>query len=144
MRDAARSQHRFPRMKVQPLLANLKRHFPFHDVEPFLLIQVQVQRRATRQEMLVLDDEESASRLTGGDFEEERAESQRVRMAEAVLPGANRMQCNRWRRHGCPGARLTGEKIVQSRSGINDSGGSEKGTALHGPPFAEFGKASIG
>jgi hypothetical protein len=34
-------------MQMDPLLANLKGHFPFHHVGPFLLVQVQGQGRPT-------------------------------------------------------------------------------------------------
>jgi hypothetical protein len=56
VRDEAGSQYRFPRMQLEPLLAYLKGHFPLHDVEPFLLIQVQMQRRSPRKVMGLLHD----------------------------------------------------------------------------------------
>ena len=74
MRDAARSQYGVSRSQVQPLLAYLEDHLPLDNVEPFLLVQVKVQRRPTRQKMCVLHDEEAAGRPAGRHFEENGAE----------------------------------------------------------------------
>ena len=57
-------------MQVDPLLAYLKDHFAFHYVEPFLLTQVQVEGRATWEEVRVLHDEQAAGGFTGGHLEE--------------------------------------------------------------------------
>jgi hypothetical protein len=58
-------------MQMDPLLAYLEDHFPFHYIEPFLLIQVQVEGRATWQEVGVLYDEQAAGGFTGGHLEKD-------------------------------------------------------------------------
>jgi hypothetical protein len=55
---------------MNPLLAHLESHLPFHHIEPFLLIQVQVEGRPTWEEVGVLHDEESAVGFTGGHLEQ--------------------------------------------------------------------------
>jgi hypothetical protein len=61
-------------MQLDPLVAHLEGHFSFHHVEPFFLIQVEMQRRSTRKEMGVLHNEEAAGGFTGRHLEENRAE----------------------------------------------------------------------
>jgi hypothetical protein len=56
---------------MDPLLTDLEGHFPFHYVEPLLLTKVEVERRATREEVGVLHDEDAAGGFTGGDLEED-------------------------------------------------------------------------
>ncbi len=67
---------RFPRVQLQPLLAHLKNQLPIHHVEPFLLMQVEVQRRSARQQMCVLHHEEAAGGFAGWHFEENRTKPQ--------------------------------------------------------------------
>jgi len=66
VRDAARSQHGFARTQIHPPLTHLESHLPFHHIEPFLLIEMQVKRRAAGQEMRVLNDKEAAVSVTPG------------------------------------------------------------------------------
>jgi hypothetical protein len=72
VRDAARSQHGFARTQIYSLLTHLEYHFPFQHIEPFLLIEMQVKRRAAGLEMLVLNDKEAAVGVTARHFEKER------------------------------------------------------------------------
>ncbi len=57
-------------LQVDPLLAYLESHFAIHHVEPFLLIQVQVQGRPTWEEVRVLHDEQAAGGFIGRHLEE--------------------------------------------------------------------------
>jgi len=61
-------------MQLDSLLAYLEGHFPLHRVEPFFLVQVQMQRRSTWKEMGVFHDEEAAGGFTGGHLKENGAE----------------------------------------------------------------------
>jgi hypothetical protein len=99
-------------MQVQSLLAQLKGHLSLHHVKPFVLIQVQVQGRPTRQQMRMLRNEEPAAAFAGGHFDGKGARGHPERMAEAVLPVANNMQSTRsWQRRSLS-ASLACKKVL--------------------------------
>jgi hypothetical protein len=124
-------------MQVQPLLAQLKGHLSLHHVEPFVLIQVQVQGRAARPQMRVLHNEQPAAGFIGSHFDGKGTRGHPERMAEAVLTVANNMQSAwSWQRRSL-GACLTYKKIMQTRSRRRRSDSFEKGTALHNASFTD-------
>lgn len=69
MRHTTRIQDGFAGAQLNPLLTYLEDHFPLHDVEPFLLVEMQVEGRPTRKEMRVLYDEEACGSLAGRHLE---------------------------------------------------------------------------
>jgi len=89
VRDAARTENGFAGFELHALVANLKGHFAFQNVKPLVLVEVQMQRRAARHKVAVLDDKEIPGRVGREHLEGERAEAHGVRRAEAVCASRN-------------------------------------------------------
>jgi hypothetical protein len=85
VRDVTGRKDGLSRAETLAVFADLKDDVALDDVEPLLLMEVQVKRRTTFYEIGVFDDEEAAGCFAGGNFEEYLAESARMRLAEAVL-----------------------------------------------------------
>jgi hypothetical protein len=56
MRDAAGSQHGLAATQMHPLLAHLEGDFTLHHVEPFFLIEVQVEGRSPISAKITIDE----------------------------------------------------------------------------------------
>ena len=113
--------------ELQATITDLEAHFTFHDVEPFFLRQMHMQSRTrVGQEIAVLDDEEVAGGVGSGDFEGERAEAERVKMASTVLTGGDgvKIRCGRRFR------RILREDILESGGGDGCSGRFEESAAV--------------
>ena len=76
----------------QPLLADLEEDLAFHDVEPLVLREMEVQGRAAGEEVVVLDYEEVATGLLGGGLEGDAAEAEGAVLAEDVLSGGDHVR----------------------------------------------------
>src|SRR6185369_7630856 len=76
VRHVARPQHRVPRLQAQLLLADLHHHFAtFDQIEPLVLLEVHVARRAPASHVPVFHYEHCAVCLTGENLEIEMAAS---------------------------------------------------------------------
>jgi len=84
MRDAARTKNRFAATKRQVLITNCKGHLSRDQVEVLLLVQVLVQRRSAIHQIHVLDDKQSAARLSRKHLEKDRAVAARMGFAEKI------------------------------------------------------------
>ena len=91
VRDHARAENGFSGMQEFALFADLEEHGALDDVKPLVLMKVEVDWGTALDQVLVLDGEECAARVTSWDFEEDCAEAERVVFSEAVLAGADGM-----------------------------------------------------
>ena len=125
MRRGARTDS--PTPSCEAAIADLETHLAFHHVEPFFLREMHMQSRArVGQEISVLDDEQVAARVGWDNFEGERAEPERVKMAGAVLAGGDGMEAGSSRRFG----RALREDVLESHGGEDGRGGFEEVAAF--------------
>ena len=113
-------------MQQLALVAYLEKHRALHDIEPFILMQVEVHRRTTLEEILVFNREERAVCVAGCNLEKDGTESERVRSSEAILTRADDMN------FACGLGGLFECEILKGSGGKHGACGFEKGTALHG------------
>ncbi len=76
---------------MQPLAAftNLKENLALNNVEPFFLLQVEMQGWSALDEVGVFNDEHAIAGFAGQDLEEDGTVSTRVRFSEAVFACGN-------------------------------------------------------
>src|SRR5580658_2181790 len=127
MRDIARAENRISGAQFLAAVADLEEHFALDNVEPFLLVEMQVQRRAAFHQVDVLDEEQTAARIARNNLEEDGAEAERVRLTETVLAGGHEMSLGR----GLGGRGIFDCEGGESGRGNECSCGLQKGAALH-------------
>jgi len=133
VRDHARTEDGFAGMEQLALAAYLEEHRSLHDVEPLILMQVEVNGRTAFEQVLVLDGEDGAAAVARGDLEEDGAEAEGVVFSEAILSGADDVDCA-----GGLGGLFESEGL-EGCGGEQGGSGFEKRTAMHGFPPVLWG-----
>ena len=85
MRDAARSGDRFTRSESGSLVCDLEQQLTVDDVEPLLLVEMEMNRRPGLLQVSVLNEKEAVCGLARQHFEEDGAVAEGMLLIEPVV-----------------------------------------------------------